>query len=48
MFFLSKDEELTSVLSDADLDELFNVDPVAYHTKNVDVIFERVFGKAAS
>jgi len=46
MFFLSKDEELTSVLSEADLAELFNVDPVAYHTKNVDTVFERVFGKA--
>jgi len=46
MFFLSKDEELTSVLTEADLDALFNVDPVAYHTKNVDTIFQRVFGKA--
>ena len=45
MFFLSRDDDLTGVLSEADLDELFNVDPVAYHTKHVDTIFRRVFGK---
>jgi adenylosuccinate lyase len=45
MFFLSRDDDLTGVLSEADLDELFNVDPVAYHTKHVDTIFQRVFGK---
>ncbi len=44
MFFLSKDTELTSVLSAGDMDELFGVDPVAYHTKHVDTIFGRVFG----
>ena len=46
MFFLSRDDDLTGVLSKADLDELFNVDPVAYHTKHVNTIFQRVFGKA--
>ncbi len=46
MFFLSKDEDLTDVLSGGDLDALFNVDPVAYHTKNVDTVFTRVFGQA--
>jgi adenylosuccinate lyase len=46
MFYLAKDSELTAVLTKADLDELFDVDPVAYHTKHVDTIFQRVFGKA--
>ena len=46
MFFLSRDHDLTNALSEADLNELFNVDPVAYHTKHVDTIFQRVFGKA--
>jgi len=46
MFFLERDEALTSVLSDADMEELFGVDPVAYHTKHVDTIFQRVFGRA--
>ena len=46
MFFLATDSQLTDALSKADMDELFNVDPVAYHTKNVDTIFARVFGKA--
>ena len=46
MFFLSRDDDLTGALSEADLNELFNVDPVAYHTKHVDTIFQRVFGRA--
>ena len=46
MFYLSRDEELTAVLSEKDLGELFGVDPVAYHTKHVETIFKRVFGKA--
>ncbi len=46
MFFLSRDDDLTGALSEADLSELFNVDPVAYHTKHVDTIFQRVFGRA--
>ena len=46
MFFLSRDDDLTGALSEADLDELFNVDPVEYHTKHVDTIFQRVFGRA--
>jgi len=45
MFFLSRDDELTRILNAADLDALFNVDPVAYHTKNVETIFRRVFGE---
>ncbi|MEK9754800.1 MAG: adenylosuccinate lyase, partial [Rhodospirillaceae bacterium] len=32
MFYLARDPELTAVLSEADLKELFGVDPVAYHT----------------
>lgn len=46
MFFLSRDEQLTSVLGKADLDALFEVDPIAYHTKHIDTIFRRVFGEA--
>jgi len=46
MFFLARDEALTSVLGGADMEELFGVDPVAYHTKHVDTIFQRVFGRA--
>ncbi len=44
MFFLSRDEEVQALGGD-DLAELFNVDPIAYHTKNVDAIFKRVFGE---
>jgi adenylosuccinate lyase len=40
---LKDDPEVTSLLSDAELDELFDLD---YHFKNVDTIFSRVFGKA--
>jgi adenylosuccinate lyase len=39
---LKDDSEVTSRLSDAELDELFDLD---YHFKNVDTIFERVFGQ---
>ena len=46
MFFLSQDDDLKSALSESDLNVLFKVDPVAYHTKHVDTIFQRVFGKA--
>ena len=46
MFFLSRDEELTTVLNDVDLGGLFSVDPITYHTKHVDTIFQRVFDKA--
>jgi len=33
---------VSKALSDAELEELFDY---GYHTKNVDVIFERVFGE---
>ena len=46
MFFLSRDAELTAILSDVDLKALFKVDPISYHTKHVDEIFQRVFKKA--
>ena len=46
MFFLSRDDDLKSALSEADLNVLFKVDPVTYHTKHVDTIFQRVFGEA--
>jgi adenylosuccinate lyase len=39
---LKDDPDVTSRLSDAELDELFDLD---YHFKNVDTIFERVFGQ---
>ncbi|WP_417796117.1 adenylosuccinate lyase [Terasakiella pusilla] len=44
-FFLSKDEGLTEHLSVEQLKALLDEDSVSYHTKRVDVIFERVFGK---
>lgn len=40
---LKADEIVTSKVSEAELDELFNMD---YHTKHVDTIFKRVFGDA--
>ncbi len=39
---LKADETVTSKVSEAELDELFNMD---YHTKHVDTIFNRVFGE---
>ena len=45
LFFLSRDEDLTGVHSETGLNRLFNVDPIAYHTKHVDTNFLRVFGK---
>jgi len=43
-FFLSKDEELAKTLSNDDLAALLDEDSISYHTKRVDVIFDRVFG----
>ena len=40
---LKQDEEVSSRLSDAELEDLFDLD---YHFKQVDTIFERVFGRA--
>ncbi len=39
---LKADETVTAKVSEAELDELFNMD---YHTKHVDTIFKRVFGE---
>ncbi|MEX0300539.1 MAG: adenylosuccinate lyase [Kordiimonas sp.] len=39
---LKADETVTSKVSEAELEELFNMD---YHTKHVDTIFKRVFGE---
>lgn len=39
---LKEDETVTAKVSEAELDELFNMD---YHTKHVDTIFKRVFGE---
>ncbi len=39
---LKSDQEVVAVLSAAELDQLFDL---AYHTKHVDTIFARVFGK---
>ena len=44
MFYLSHDEDVMAGFSADDLATLFNVDPIAYHTKHVDTIFKRVFG----
>ena len=43
-FFLSKDEDLNRVLDVARLQGLLSEDSISYHSKNVDVIFKRVFG----
>jgi len=40
---LKADKDVSAKLSDADLDELFDI---SYHTKHVDTIFKRVFGEA--
>jgi adenylosuccinate lyase len=40
---LKQDKDVRKALSEAELEELFDL---AYHLKNVDVIFNRVFGKA--
>ena len=40
---LKQDEDVSSRLSDAELEDLFDLD---YHFKQVDTIFERVFGRA--
>jgi hypothetical protein len=42
--FLKADAVVSKALSDAELEELFDY---GYHTKNVDVIFKRVFGEQA-
>ncbi|WP_135079984.1 adenylosuccinate lyase [Terasakiella sp. SH-1] len=43
-FFLSKDEGLTEHLTVDQLKTLLDEDSISYHTKRVDVIFDRVFG----
>jgi len=40
---LKQDEEVTSRLSDSELEALFDLD---YHFKHVDTIFQRVFGRS--
>ena len=45
-FFLSKDEGLTEVLDVNKLADFLNEDSISYHSKNVDTIFNRVFGDA--
>jgi len=45
-FFLSKDEGLTEVLDVNKLADFLNEDSISYHSKNVDIIFNRVFGDA--
>ncbi len=43
-FYLSKDEEVAEVLGEVGLKELFDGKSTSFHTKNVNVIFKRVFG----
>ena len=43
-FFMSKDEELTRILNLDKLSALLAEDSISYHTRRVDLIFERVFG----
>jgi adenylosuccinate lyase len=40
---LKRDKDVRKVLSDADLEELFDL---SYHLKNIDFIFKRVFGES--
>ncbi len=44
-FFLSKDEALGDLLTADDLKGLLKVDSASYHTRHVDDIFRRVFGR---
>jgi len=41
--FLKSDKDVRKVLSDAELEELFDL---GYHLKNIDFIFKRVFGES--
>jgi adenylosuccinate lyase len=41
--FLKRDKDVRKALSDAELEELFDL---GYHLKNIDFIFERVFGES--
>jgi len=41
---LDADPKVTAAMSKAELDEVFDL---GYHTKNVDTIFDRVFGANA-
>jgi len=43
-YFLSHDEDLKAALDVKDLKRLLDEDSISYHTKRVDVIFQRVFG----
>jgi adenylosuccinate lyase len=40
---LKSDKDVRKTLSDAELEELFDL---GYHLKNVDFIFKRVFGES--
>jgi adenylosuccinate lyase len=42
---LSRDKEIRKFLSRAELDEIFNL---KYYLKNIDYIYERVFGRTGS
>ncbi|WP_419901367.1 adenylosuccinate lyase [Kiloniella sp.] len=44
-FFMSKDEGLTKILDVEKLTKLLDEDSISYHTKNVDKIFQRIFGE---
>ena len=43
MTLLKTDKDVRKVLSDADLEELFDL---GYHLKNINFIFKRVFGES--
>ncbi len=46
LYYLSTDEEVAAALGDDGLASLFDGGSTAFHTKNADVIFTRVFGAA--
>ncbi len=43
-FYLSNDEDVAKALGEEGLKELFDGESTAFHTKNADAIFKRVFG----
>ncbi len=43
-YYLSRDEDVAEALGEAGLKDLFDGESTAFHTKNADAIFKRVFG----
>ena len=43
MYFLSRDAEITDVLSEKEKESLFQTNSIEYYLAQVDIVFERVF-----